>query len=71
MSGVEEVFKDLQADIAGFFWVKLSGEDIFKLDSRRDNFAVSSRRRNDIFIVGYGVIAVDKVIIRFTAQAFK
>ena len=71
MSGVEEVFKDLQADIAGLFWVKLSSEDIFKLNSRRDNFAVNGGRRNYIFIVGVGVIAVHEVIIRFTAQAFK
>ena len=59
----------MQADIAGLFGVKLRRENIFKLKGGGDLFAVVGRRRDDFFVVGHRVIAVDEIKIRRAAQA--
>ncbi len=64
---LNEIFQDVQADIAGFFGVELRCENIFKLNRRSDFFAVSGRRRDNFFVVGRGVIAVHEIKIRFAA----
>ena len=68
---VEEVFKDVQADIAGLFRVKLRGENISMFNGGGDFFAVSGGRGDNILVVGAGVIAVHEIKIRLAAQARK
>ena len=68
---VEEVFKDVQADIAGLFRVKLRGENISVLNGGGDIFAVSGGRGDNVLVGGAGVIAVHEIKIRLAAQARK
>ena len=68
-SSVDEIFQDAQADIAGFFGVKLRGENIFVFDSCRDLFAVIGRGGDNFFVGGGGVVAVHEVEVGLIAQA--
>ena len=68
---VEEVFKDVQADIAGLFRVKLRRENISVLNGGGDLFAVSGGRGDNILVDGAGVVAVHEIKIRLAAQASK
>ena len=70
-SKLDEIFQDMQADIAGFFGVELRRENIFKLKSRSDFLAVVGRRRDNFFVVGEGVIAVHEVEIRIIFYSFE
>lgn len=68
---VEEVFEDVQTDIAGLFRVKLRSENIPVLNGGSDRFAVSGGRGDNILVDGAGVIAVHEIKIRLAAQARK
>ena len=68
---LDEIFQDEQADIAGLFGVKLCRENIFKLNRRRDFFAVSGRSRDYTFIVGTCVVAVHEIKIRIIFYPLK
>ena len=64
---LDEIFQDVQADIAGLFGVELSCENIFKLNRCSDFFAVSGRRRDNFFVFGRGVVAVHEIKVRLAA----
>ena len=67
----DEIFKDLQANIAGLFGVELRCENIFKLNRRSDFFAVSGCRGDYFFIIGRGVVAVHEIKIRIIFYSFE